>query len=278
MRKKLILIFLVLCNYLFSFDMVGQIYNLQKRGSNYKGTLDIKNNSKEKNSRIQLIPSKGIEIAGINGHKNENNIYDINNNSLRIDFIYKEKINSIEDKILIGRLEYLDEVGKIENLYGNIAVEFRKQGSIDMKVKGDIDFGTIPSKISANGVKSKRGSQVDINLDIDKRDVGNTKMYFQYPKEVSMANGQLIVKIESKEKGDFTLEKVENGKNMRVIGFIPKKENTKEKIKLEGRIYSTVPNVSPGKYKESVTLKAYYEYLDYTIENKSSDKKVIVRR
>ena len=232
MKKFLIVVFLTLCNYLFSFDMVGQIYNLQKRGSSYKGILDVKSN----------------------------------------------KIKSIEEKILIGRLEFLNEIGRVENLYGNIAIEFRKQGSIDMKVKGDIDFGTIPSKISANGFKSKKDSQVDISLDIDKRDVGNTKMYFQYPEEVSMANGQLIVKIESKEKGDFTLEKVENGKRIKMVGFIPKKENTREKIKLEGRIYSTVPSVSPGKYKESVILKAYYEYLDYSIESKSSDKKVIIRR
>ncbi|MCQ8212234.1 hypothetical protein NON08_06800 [Cetobacterium somerae] len=278
MRKKLMLIFLILCNYLFSFDMVGQIYNLQKRGSSYKGTLDIKNNSKKKNSRIQLIPSKDIELLGVNGHKNENNIYEINTNSLKIDFIYKDKINSIEEKILVGKLEFLNEIGRVENLYGNIAVEFRKLGSIDMKVKGDIDFGIISSKIPKNGFKSKRDSQVDITLDIDKRDVGNTKMYFQYPKEVSMANGQLIVKIESKEKGDFVLEKVENGKHVKIVGFIPKKENTREKIKLEGRVYSTAPNVSPGKYKESVILKAYYEYLDYSIENKSSDKKVIIRR
>lgn len=278
MKKKLIVIFIIISNYIFAFDIIGQIYNLQKRGTGYKGTFDAKGIGNKEEQRIKLIPTKDIEIVKINGHKNENNIYVINNNNLKIDFIYKEKISSIGEKILIGRVEYLDEVGKIENLYGNISVEFRKQGQIDMKVSGSMDFGIIPSKISRNGIKSKVNPQIDISLDIDKKDVGNTKMYFQYPKEVNMANGQLVVKIEAKDKGDFTLEKIENGKNMKVIGYIPKKENTKEKIKLEGRIYSTVDNVSPGEYRESVKLKAYYEYLDYSIENKTMDKKVVIRR
>lgn len=278
MKKKLIVIFIIISNYIFAFDIIGQIYNLQKRGTGYKGTFDAKGIGNKEEQRIKLIPTKDIEIVKINGHKNENNIYVINNNNLKIDFIYKEKISSIGEKILIGRVEYLDEVGKIENLYGNISVEFRKQGQIDMKVSGSMDFGIIPSKISRNGIKSKVNPQIDISLDIDKKDVGNTKMYFQYPKEVNMANGQLVVKIEAKDKGDFTLEKIENGKNMKVIGYIPKKENTKEKIKLEGRVYSTVDNVSPGEYRESVKLKAYYEYLDYSIENKTMDKKVVIRR
>lgn len=278
MKKQLIMIFLILSNYIFSFDLVGQIYNLQKRGSSYKGTFDVRGVNNGNSQRIKLIPSKDIEVVGVNGHKDENNIYEINGNSLKIDFIYKDKINSVQEKILIGKIEYLNEVGKVENLVGNIAVEFRKQGTINMNVKGEMNFGVIPSRVPSNGIKSRSNPQVDISLDIDKKDVGNTKMFFQYPKEVSMANGQLVVKIDTKDKGDFIIDSIESGKDVRRIGFIPKKENIKEKIKLEGRIYSTVPDVSPGEYKERIVLKAYYEYLDYSIENKITDRKVVIRR
>lgn len=147
-----------------------------------------------------------------------------------------------------------------------------------MNTRGEINFGVIPSQIPKGGLKSKSDAEIDIRLEIDRRDVGNTKMYFQYPKEVVMANGQLLVIINAENKGDFILDSVENGKDTKKIGFIPREENISKKIKLEGRIFSKVPNVSPGDYKEKIVLKAYYEYLDYSIEKKSMDKKRIIRR
>ena len=147
-----------------------------------------------------------------------------------------------------------------------------------MSVKGEMDFGTINPRVPSGGISSKKNPEITIDLDIDKKDVGNTKMYFEYPNQITMADGQLIVKLESKDKSSFTSEVTQNGEVLRVLGYIPTKEKTKEKIRIQGRLFSTVPIVKSGEYKESVRVKAFYEYLDYSIENKNPNKKVVIRR
>ncbi len=278
MKKGLIIMFLILSNYIFSSEINGQIYNLEKRGASYRGSLDARIFSHKKEIRIKINPDKNIEILRVNGDKNENNIYIINNETMRVDFIYKSKINSVNDQIILGRVDYLNEVGKNEVLVGNIAVDFRKIGKIDMNVKGEMDFGTINPRVPSGGISSKKNPEITIDLDIDKKDVGNTKMYFEYPNQIVMANGQLIVKLESKDKSNFISETTQGGEKFRVLGFIPTKEKTKEKIRIQGRLFSTVPIVKAGEYKESVRVKAFYEYLDYSIENKNPNKKVVIRR
>lgn len=278
MKKSLIIMFLILSNYIFSLEINGQIYNLEKRGASYRGSLDARIFSHKKEIRIKINPDKNIEILRVNGDKNENNIYIINNETMRVDFIYKSKINSVNDQIILGRVDYLNEVGKNEVLVGNIAVDFRKIGKIDMSVKGEMDFGTINPRVPSGGISSKKNPEITIDLDIDKKDVGNTKMYFEYPNQIVMANGQLIVKLESKDKSNFVSETTQGGEKFRVLGFVPNKEKTKEKIRIQGRLFSTVPIVKAGEYKESVRVKAFYEYLDYSIENKNPNKKVVIRR
>ncbi|MGL5368624.1 MAG: hypothetical protein ACRDAG_10015 [Cetobacterium somerae] len=278
MKKVLIIMFLILSNYIFSSEINGQIYNLEKRGASYRGSLDARIFSHKKEIRIKINPDKNIEILRVNGNKNENNIYIINNETMRVDFIYKSKINSVNDQIILGRVDYLNEVGKNEVLVGNIAVDFRKIGKIDMNVKGEMDFGTINPRVPSGGISSKKNPEITIDLDIDKKDVGNTKMYFEYPNQIVMANGQLIIKLESKDKSNFVSETTQGGEKFRVLGFIPNKEKTKEKIRIQGRLFSTVPIVKAGEYKESVRVKAFYEYLDYSIENKNPNKKVVIRR
>ena len=98
------------------------------------------------------------------------------------------------------------------------------------------------------------------------------------PEQIIMGDGQLVVKLESKDKNSFTTERIQNGETIKVSGFIPKKEKVKEDINIQGRIFSMVPVVKPGNYRESVKIKAFYEYLDYTIENRDSNKKVVIRR
>ncbi|WP_407536069.1 hypothetical protein QCB49_01440 [Cetobacterium somerae] len=39
MKKVLIIMFLILSNYIFSSEINGQIYNLEKRGASYRGFL-----------------------------------------------------------------------------------------------------------------------------------------------------------------------------------------------------------------------------------------------
>lgn len=278
MKKVLIIMFLILSNHIFSSEINGQIYNLEKRGASYRGSLDARIFSHKKEIRIKINPDKNIEILRVNGDKNENNIYIINNETMRVDFIYKSKINSVNDQIILGRVDYLNEVRKNEVLAGNIAVDFRKIGKIDMNVKGEMDFGTINPRVPSGGISSKKNPEITIDLDIDKKDVGNTKMYFEYPNQIVMANGQLIIKLESKDKSNFVSETTQGGEKFRVLGFIPNKEKTKEKIRIQGRLFSTVPIVKAGEYKESVRVKAFYEYLDYSIENKNPNKKVVIRR
>ena len=280
MKKNILIIFLVLINYIFSAEINGQIYNLEKRGNGYRGAIDAKIFSSKKESKIKIIPDKNIEILRVNGDKFENNVYIVKNETIRVDFIYKSKINSINDRITLGKVEYLDELGKSEILIGDIAVEFRKMGKIDMKVSGDMDFGVINPRISKNGIKSKKNPDITINLDIDEKDVGNTKMYFEYPNQIVMANGQLVVKFESKSKNksNFVTEKNRNGEIMKVLGFYPTNKITKESITIQGKLFSNVPIVKSGVYKEKVKIKAFYEYLDYSVEKKNPNKKVVIRR
>ena len=278
MKKNLIIIFLILSNYIFSSEINCQIYNLEKRGVSYRGALDARVFSYKKDSKIKINPSKDIEILKVNGDKNENNIYIIRDETMRIDFIYKGKINSVEDKIILGRMEYIDEVGKNDILVGNIAVEFRKIGKIDMKVKGEMDFGTINSKVPKNGIGSKKNPEITIDLDIDKKDVGNTRLYFEYPEQMKMADGQLVIKMEVKDKNNFINDRIQHGEILKTLSFTPIKEKTKEKIVIQGRIYSTVPVVKPGEYTGQVKVKAFYEYLDYSIETKDPHRKVVIRR
>lgn len=278
MKKKLIMIFLILSNYIFSSEINCQIYNLEKRGVSYRGSLDGRVFSYKKDSKIKINPSKDIEILKVNGDKNENNVYIIRDETMRIDFIYKGKINSTEDKIILGRMEYLDEVGKNDTLVGNIAIEFRKIGKIDMKVKGEMDFGIINSKVPKNGISSKKNPEITIDLDIDRKDVGNTRLYFEYPEQIKMADGQLVVKMEVKDKSNFINDRIQHGEILKTLSFTPIKEKTKEKIVVQGRIYSTVPVVKPGEYTGQVKVKAFYEYLDYSIETKDYHRKVVIRR
>lgn len=278
MKKTLTIAFLILSNYIFSSEINGQIYNLEKRGASYRGSLDARVFSHKKDVRVKIDPNNNIEILRVNGDKNENNIYIIKNETMRVDFIYKSKISSANEQIILGRVDYLNEVGKNEVLIGNIAVEFRKIGKIDMSVRGEMDFGTINPKVPREGIRSKKNPEITIDLDIDKRDVGNTKMYFEYPTEIAMASGQLVVKFESQGKNSFMSETVEGGERVRVLGFVPTKERTKEKIRIQGKLFSTVPVVKSGDYKESVKVKAFYEYLDYSIENSNHSRKVVIRR
>lgn len=278
MKKNLIIIFLILSNYIFSSEINCQIYNLEKRGVSYRGALDARVFSYKKDSKIKINPNKDIEILKVNGNKNENNVYIIRDETMRIDFIYKGKINSVEDKIILGRVEHIDEVGKNDILVGNIAVEFRKIGKIDMKVKGEMDFGVINSKVPKNGIVSKKNPEITIDLDIDKKDVGNTRLYFEYPEQMKMADGQLIIKMEVKDKNNFTNDRIQHGEILKTLSFTPIKEKTKEKIVIQGRVYSTVPVVKPGEYTGQVKVKAFYEYLDYSIETKDSHRKVVIRR
>lgn len=278
MKKLLFAIFLVLSNYLIASEIVSQVYNLEKSGTSYRGRADARIFNYKKNFNIKFIPEREIEILRINGNKNENNIYEIEDGNLNVEFIYKSKIESVEDKIVIGRIEYLDEIGKTEVLLGEIAVEFRKKGELSLKVRGNMDFGVVPSSIPKNGISSKKNPEITLDLGIDKKDVGNTKLYFQYPKDVSMADGQLIVSLSSQSKVDFLSERTDNGEKVNVLGFFPKKDNIQEKIVLDGRVYSTVDKVKPGEYKETVIVKAFYEYLDYSIEKSNLNRKVIIRR
>ena len=278
MKKVLIVIFLIISKYIFSSEISGQIYNLEKRGASYRGSLDARVFSHKKDFRIKITPDKNIEILRVNGDKNENNVYIINNETMRVDFIYKSKISSVNDQIILGRVEYLNEPGKNEVLVGNIAVDFRKIGKIDMNVKGEMDFGIINPRVPSGGISSKKNPEITIDLDIDKKDVGNTKMYFEYPNQITMANGQLIVKLQSKDKSNFISETTYGGEKIRVLGFILEKEKTKEKIRIQGRLFSTVPIVKAGEYRESVRVKAFYEYLDYSIESKNPNRKVVIRR
>ncbi|MGL5544956.1 MAG: hypothetical protein ACRDB6_07590 [Cetobacterium sp.] len=278
MKKTLVWIFLFLTSYAFSLEVVGQIYNLEKRGVVYRGALDSKLSNKKDNFRIKLIPLNDIEIVRVNGSKGESNIYELNGSKMKVDFIYKGKITSLNEKIVLGRIEYLDGAPKSEMLIGDIAVEFRKQGKIDMSINGDMDFGIISAKVPINGISSKKNPEVTIELDIDKKDIGNTKMYFQYPKKITMANGQLIVTLESSNKGSYIETLKERGDEVERVGFILNREKTKEKIKLQGRIRSTVSLVSSGSYSETVRVKAFYEYLDYSITRKSTERAVVVRR
>lgn len=278
MKKLLFAIFLVLSNYLIASEIVSQVYNLEKSGTSYRGRADARIFNYKKNFNIKFIPEREIEILRINGNKNENNIYEIEDGNLNVEFIYKSKIESLEDKIVIGRIEYLDEIGKTEVLLGEIAVEFRKKGELSLKVRGNMDFGVVPSSIPKNGISSKKNPEITLDLGIDKKDVGNTKLYFQYPKDVSMADGQLIVSLSSQSKVDFLSERTDNGEKVNVLGFFPKKDNIQEKIVLDGRVYSTVDKVKPGEYKETVIVKAFYEYLDYSIEKSNLNRKVIIRR
>lgn len=278
MKKNLIIIFLILSNYIFSSEINCQIYNLEKRGVSYRGALDARVFSYKKDSKIKINPNKDIEILKVNGNKNENNVYIIRDETMRIDFIYKGKINSVEDKIILGRVEHIDEVGKNDILVGNIVVEFRKIGKIDMKVKGEMDFGVINSKVPKNGIVSKKNPEITIDLDIDKNDVGNTKLYFEYPEQIKLGNGQIFIKIETQNKTNYTTKVAQSGETINIISFIPNREKTKEKIRMKGRLYSTVPVIKPGEYSEKVRVKAFYEYLDYSIENKTNNKKVVIRR
>lgn len=278
MKIFLITLFLILSSYIFSSEINGQIYNLEKRGASYRGALDARVFSHMKESRIKIDPDSNIEILKVNGDKNENNIYLIKNETMRVDFIYKGKINSVEERVILGRVEYLDEMGKNEILTGTIAVEFRKMGKIDMRVKGEMDFGMINSRVPSGGISSKKNPEITIDLEIDKRDIGNTKLYFEYPEQMRMADGQLIVKMEAKDKNNFVNDKVKNGETMKVLSFIPVKKKTKEKIVIQGRVCSTVPTVKPGEYSGQVKVKAFYEYLDYSIENKDPHRKVVIRR
>ena len=278
MKKLLLAIFLILSNYMFAFEVVGQVYNLEKNGNGYRGRIDARAFSYKKNFNIKFIHEKDIEILRVNGDKKENNIYKVEDGNLNVEFNYKSKLKSIEEKIVIGRIEYLDEIGKTETLLGEIAVEFRKKGELSLKVRGIMDFGIIPSRVPKNGISSKKNPEITLDLGIDKKDVGNTKLYFQYPKQVTMADGQLIVKLSSQNKVDFLSERTEKGEKVNILGFLPKKDKVKEKIILDGRVYSTVNNVKPGEYKETVVVKAFYEYLDYSIEKDNLNRKVVIRR
>ncbi|MGL5000448.1 MAG: hypothetical protein ACRC6J_01850 [Cetobacterium sp.] len=278
MKKLLFLICFILSSSIFASQIVGKIYNFEQSGTTYRGRADVNLYSYKKNFNIKFIPEKNIEILRINSTKNENNVYEVKDGNLNVEFIYKAKLKSLEEKVVIGRVEYLDELGKTEVLIGDIAVEFRKIGKLDLRVKGAMDFGTIPSRVPKNGISSKRNPEVSLKLNIDKKDVGNTKLYFQYPEEFKMADGQLLVKITTKNKVDFKSEKIENGERINILGYFPKTDNLNEKIILEGKVYSTVNNVKPGEYKESITIKAHYEYLDYSIEKNNQNRKVVVRR
>lgn len=278
MKKLLLAIFLMLATYMFAFEVIGQVYNLEKNGNGYRGRIDARAFSYKKNFNIKVIPEKDIEILRVNGDKKENNIYKVEDGNLNVEFNYKSKLKSIEEKIVIGRIEYLDEIGKKETLLGEIAVEFRKKGELSLKVRGIMDFGIIPSRVPKNGISSKKNPEITLDLEIDKKDVGNTKLYFQYPKQVTMADGQLIVKLNSQNKVDFLSERTEKGEKVNILGFLPKKDKVKEKIILDGRVYSTVNNVKPGEYKETVVVKAFYEYLDYSIEKGNLNRKVVIRR
>lgn len=279
MKKMLFAIFLVLSNYLIASEIVSQVYNLEKSGTSYRGKADARVFNYKKNFNIKFIPERDIEILRINGNKNENNIYEVEENGdLNVEFIYKSKIESVEDKIVIGRIEYLDEIGKTEVLLGEIAVEFRKEGELSLKIRGSMDFGVVPSRVPKNGISSNNNPEITLDLGIDTKDVGNTKLYFQYPKDVSMADGQLIVSLSSQSKADFLSERTDNGERVNILGFFPKQDNIQEKIILNGRVYSTVDKVKPGEYKETVIVKAFYEYLDYSIEKNNLNRKVIIRR
>lgn len=278
MKKLLFAIFLVLSNYIIASEIIAQIYNFEKSGTSYRGRADAHIFSHKKKFNIKFIPEKGVEILRINGNRNENNVYEIEDGNFKVEFIYKSKLESVEEKMIIGRIEYLGEVGKTEILLGEIAVEFRKKGELSLKVKGNMDFGTIPSRVPKNGISSKKNPEITLDLGIDKKDVGNTKLYFQYPKEVSMANGQLIVILNAQSKVDFLSEITDKGEKVNILGFFPKKDKVQEKITLDGRIYSNVNNVKPGDYKETVIVKAFYEYLDYSIEESNSNRKVVIRR
>ena len=75
MKKVLIVIFLIISKYIFSSEISGQIYNLEKRGASYRGSLDARVFSHKKDFRIKITPDKNIEILRVNGDKNENNVY-----------------------------------------------------------------------------------------------------------------------------------------------------------------------------------------------------------
>lgn len=278
MKKLLLAIFLVLSTYIFTSEVVGQVYNLEKNGNGYRGRVDAHIFSYKKKINIKILSERDIEILRVNGNKKENNIYEIEDGNLNVEFNYKSKLKSVEEKIVIGRIEYLEEIGKIETLLGEITVEFRKKGELSLKVKGNMDFGTIPSRVPKNGISSKKNPEITLDLGIDKKDVGNTKLYFQYPKQLVMANGQLIVTLNSQNKVDFLSERIDKGEKVNILGFFPKKDKVKEKIILDGRIYSTVNNVKPGEYKETVVVKAFYEYLDYSIDKDKLNRKVVIRR
>ncbi len=278
MKKVLIFFYLILSITIYSTELVGQIYNFEKRGTTYHGSLDSKLFNVKKNVNLKIIPAKGVEILRVNGTSGDNGIYEIKNENIRVDFIYKSQEVSTNSKLLLGTIEEIDNLNKTELLFGEIAVEIRKKGKIDMKVRGNLDFGTIPSKVPKVGILSKKNADITIELSIDKKDVGNTKLYFQYPTSIELLNNEVIIQLDTKERGEFSQETIHLGKKSRIIGFLPKNQEVKEKITLTGRLYSNIPEIPSGNYKENIIVKAYYEYLDYSIENQEANKKVIIRR
>ncbi len=278
MKKVLIFFYLILSMNIYSTESIGQIYNLEKRGTGYQGSLDGRLFNIKENTNLRIVPSKDIEILKVNGSSGDNGIYEIKNENIRVDFRYKSQIVSTDSKILIGTIEYLDNFNKTEFLFGEIAVEFRKKGKIDMKVKGELDFGVIPSKVSKEGILSKKNAEITINLSIDKKDIGNTKLYFQYPSSIEILNSKVIIQLDVKENVQFSQEKMISGRRNKIVSFLPKNQEVKEKITLTGKLYSTIPEIPSGNYKESITVKAFYEYLDYSIEKKDENRKVVIRR
>lgn len=278
MKKSLVFLHLILSVAIYSSQIVGQIYNLDRRGSTYKGTFDGRLFNNKNKARVRVLGSKDVEISKVNGEFEQSGIYEIKNENIRVDFIYKGNNSSMNKQIFLGTLEYLDEFSKKENLIGEIAVEFRKIGKIDMKVRGELNFGIIPARVPTKGVSSKKEAEVTLDLSIDKKDVGNTKMYFEYPSEVNFLGDKVSVKLEVKDKSGIITETIDPIKKNKVITFFPKKEKTKEKITLGGRLFSKVKEIPPGNYNEKITVKAFYEYLDYSVEKNEGDRKVIIRR
>ncbi|MGL5724033.1 hypothetical protein [Cetobacterium sp.] len=272
--KKIIAYFLIIVACTYASEIEGHIYKFVPRGGYYSGVLEGKISTLSDNAGIKIIPSTNIDITSVNGTKNENNLYSLEDKKIRVEFIYRSKSIPENGIIEIGTIESSELIRKSETLTGKLNVEFREKGKLDLKISGKMDFGIINPRVPSSGISSRENPVINVSLKTDKRDVGNSKLHISYPKTVSFGDGKAYVIIEN-----GTSKNLKAGeKDREIMTSIPDKSDYSEKIELRGRLYSRVKELPPGEYKATAKVKAYYEYLDFSDEKKSDSNKIVIRR
>lgn len=272
--KKIISYFLIIVACTYASEIEGNIYKFVPRGGYYSGVLEGKISTLSDNADIKIIPSTNIDITSVNGTKNENNLYSLEDKKIRVEFIYRSKFIPENGIIEIGAIESSELIRKSETLTGKLNVEFREKGKLDLKISGKMDFGIINPRVPLSGITSRENPVINISLVTDKRDVGNSKLHISYPKTVSFGDGKAYVIIENGSS-----QNLRAGENDReIMTSIPDKSDYSEKIELRGRLYSRVNELPPGEYKATAKVEAYYEYLDFLDEKKPDSNKIVIRR